>query len=85
MNTKSALVALIETYHELNSSTVDELPAVPNALTFHRYVARNRPFVVRNGAQDWKATQSWSANYLREVMRSQKVKVAVTPFGYVST
>jgi jumonji domain-containing protein 7 len=83
MNSKSALVALIETYHELNSSTVDELPAVPSALTFHRYVARNRPFVVRNGAQDWTATRSWNAKYLREVMHSQKVKVAVTPFGYV--
>ncbi|KAF1826946.1 Clavaminate synthase-like protein [Dissoconium aciculare CBS 342.82] len=81
MNSRRALISLIETYHELNSSTVDELPTIPTALGFHRYVAKNRPFIVRNGARDWKATRLWNAKYLRETMRSRKVKVAITPLG----
>jgi jumonji domain-containing protein 7 len=83
MNSRRALISLIETYHELNCSTVDELPTIPTALSFHRYVAKNRPFIVRNGARDWKATRLWNAKYLRETMRSRKVKVAITPLGYV--
>ncbi|KAH7385920.1 cupin-like domain-containing protein [Pyrenochaeta sp. MPI-SDFR-AT-0127] len=46
-----------------------------------RYVARNRPFVIRNGAKDWKACKRWNAANLIEVMKGQDVNVAITPHG----
>lgn len=46
-----------------------------------RYVARNRPFVVKNGAAGWKARQKWNAPYLKEVMAGQTVNVSLTPHG----
>lgn len=71
----------INTYHDFNSLCVDELSEPPSALEFMRYVATNRPFVVRQGAQEWEAVKKWNAAYLREVMGEQSVNVAVTPFG----
>jgi len=50
-------------------------------LEFMRFVARNRPFVVRNGARDWPAFQKWNSEYLAEVMQNQLVSVAITPSG----
>ena len=81
----AALENLIVSYHELNSSVVDELTSEPSPLEFMRYVARNRPFVVRGGARHWPATQRWNAEYLRNVMGSSKVNVAITPTGFVTT
>lgn len=46
-----------------------------------RYVARNRPFVLRNGAATFPARRKWSAQYLKDVMRGQTVNVAMTPHG----
>lgn len=46
-----------------------------------RYVARNRPFVVKNGAASWKARQRWNAAYLKDVMAGQTVNVSLTPHG----
>lgn len=77
------LADLVTTYHELNVTRVDELHEEPSALEFMRYVAKNRPFVVRGGAKSWKACRSWNAQYLSDVMKDAEVQVAVTPFGYV--
>ncbi len=46
-----------------------------------RHVARNRPFIIRNGARDWKARKIWNARYLTSVMDGQTVNVALTPHG----
>ena len=46
-----------------------------------RYVARNRPFVIKKGAADWKARKRWNAAYLKEVMQGQTVNVSLTPHG----
>lgn len=46
-----------------------------------RYVAKNRPFVIKGGAKTWKARQNWSATYLKMVMSGQSVNVAITPHG----
>lgn len=75
------IIELLTTYNDLNLPTADELPQVPSALEFMRYVARNRPFVVRGGAADWKATQTWDIATLKELLRGQSVNVAVTPRG----
>ena len=46
-----------------------------------RYVARNRPFVIKNGAASWKARKRWNAAYLKDVMAGQTVNVSLTPHG----
>ncbi|KAF2429189.1 phospholipase A2 [Tothia fuscella] len=80
-NINGTIKDLIINYHELNSNVIDELFEEPSALEFMRYVARNRPFVVRKGAQDWPACRKWNASYLKEVMCGQMVNVAITPLG----
>jgi peptidyl-lysine (3S)-dioxygenase / protease len=77
------LIELLTTYNELNSTRIDELSEVPSALEFMRYVARNRPFVVRGGASEWKATQAWDVKTLKTLLEGQTVQVAVTPLGFV--
>jgi len=72
---------LINTYHELNAAVIDELHEEPSPLEFMRYVARNRPFVVRKAARYWKATEAWDARYLLDRMEGEEVRVAVTPRG----
>lgn len=72
---------LLETYNDLNANVVDILQDDPSPLEFMQYVARNRPFVVRGGASSWKASQRWSASYLRDVLGSAEVNVAITPHG----
>ncbi|KAF5877387.1 putative phospholipase a2 protein [Botrytis fragariae] len=72
---------LLTTYNELNSSTVTILDEAPSALEFMRFVALNRPFIVRGFASDWKATSTWSLSYLRSTLSSHEVNVAVTPHG----
>lgn len=77
------VISLLTTYNELNSSSVDEFTELPSALEFMRYVARNRPFVVRGGARDWEATRTWDVNTLKSLLEGQSVNVAVTPKGWV--
>lgn len=72
---------LIEAYHELNANVVDEVFEEPSALEFMRCVARNRPFIVRGGAQSWKAVQGWSADYLIDAIGDNEVNVSITPHG----
>src|SRR5689334_15882235 len=76
-----SLENLINTFNELNSTTVDELFSEPSPLEFMRYVAHNTPFVIRGGASSWKATKKWNAAYLKTALEGQFVNVAVTPFG----
>lgn len=71
----------LNNYHDLNAAVVDELEGEPSPLEFMRYVAKNRPFVARQAATEWKAVKEWNATYLEDVMEGQKVRVAVTPLG----
>jgi peptidyl-lysine (3S)-dioxygenase / protease len=73
--------ALIQDYYELNPSHIDELVEDPSPLEFMRYVAKNRPFVIRGGASDWTACRKWNTQYLGDIMRDRYVKVAMTPKG----
>ena len=75
---------LISSYHDLNSDVVSEIEAEPSALEFMRYVAKNRPFVVRKGITHWKALQYWNADYLIKKMKNETIKVAITPYGLVA-
>ncbi|EMC97941.1 hypothetical protein BAUCODRAFT_67414 [Baudoinia panamericana UAMH 10762] len=77
----TTITSFLEGYHELNAAVIDELSEQPSPLEFMRYVARNRPFVVRRVATDWQAYRRWDAAYLRQMMADEQVKVAVTPLG----
>ncbi|KKY27818.1 putative phospholipase a2 [Diplodia seriata] len=72
---------LITSYHELNANCVDELTEEPSPLEFTRYVAQNRPFVIRGGASSWKSNREWNAAYLKEAMAGQHVNVTITNRG----
>jgi hypothetical protein len=76
------IVELLMSYRELNGSTITELDTEPSALEYMRFVALNTPFVVRGAVSQWRATTLWNCSYLKEVMRNQQVKVAVTPKGF---
>ncbi|RDW88625.1 hypothetical protein BP6252_00657 [Coleophoma cylindrospora] len=78
------IAELLISYDELNSPHIDVFDEVPSALEFLRYVARNRPFVVRGGASDWKATRTWNVSTLKRLLKDEKVNVALTPKGHVS-
>lgn len=73
---------LISTFHSLNAAVIDVLYEEPTPLEFMRYVAHNRPFVVRGAASGWRAIKLWDAEYLSEAMKGEQVKVAITPQGY---
>lgn len=77
------ITELINTYNELNSSVISEITGNISPLEFMRYVARNRPFVLRGGASEWEATQTWNVPELKTLLKGQSVNVAVTPKGYV--
>jgi jumonji domain-containing protein 7 len=77
------IAELITTYHELNSSSVSVVSGSVSALEYMRYVASNRPFVLRGGASEWDATRTWNVPTLKELLKGQSVNVAVTPKGYV--
>lgn len=81
-NNQDPIANLLTTYEELNSNLIDEFDEEPSALEFMRYVARNRPFVVRGGAREWEAVRRWGKDCLRERMEGRDICVAVTPFGY---
>jgi len=81
VETRNSIRELILAYQEFNLPNVDELEELPSALEFMRYVAQNRPFVIRKGAGEWKACKEWDVSYLLSVMGDQKVQVALTPLG----
>lgn len=78
---EAAITSAISTYHELNPSVIEELDEEPSPLEFMRFVARNRPFIVRKAANDWPAVRKWDAEYLEDAMEGESVNVAVTPYG----
>lgn len=74
-------IELLTTYDELNSSNIEELAEIPSPLEFMRFVARNRPFVIRGGASEWHATKLWGISALKGLLEGERVNVAVTPKG----
>ena len=75
-----ATTDMLTTYHELNGD-IEVLYEDPSPLDFMRYVAKNRPFIVRQGCLRWAAVLKWNVDYLEQVMKDLPVKVAVTPHG----
>lgn len=72
---------LIESYHSVNSSSIDVLTIEPTPLQFLKYLGKNRPFVVRGGCRGWPALQEWNVAYFEKMMGDTKIEVAETPSG----
>ncbi|XP_078515773.1 bifunctional peptidase and (3S)-lysyl hydroxylase JMJD7 isoform X1 [Lissotriton helveticus] len=52
-------------------------------LQFYReWICPNRPCIIRNAFNHWPALEKWTFSYLRQVVGSRDVSVAVTPNGY---
>ncbi|GAA5970605.1 hypothetical protein JCM21900_004800 [Sporobolomyces salmonicolor] len=81
--TERALRALVKDYQSLNASTCAELSHTPSPLEFHRFVAANRPVVIRGqGKRDQvRALERWSDGYLEEKMAGKEVAISVSPDG----
>ncbi len=78
---EQAMEELICTYDELNGP-IDILDEAPSPLEFMRFVAKNRPFVVRAGCSTFPALQKWKkTEYLLEKMKGRFVQIAKTPHG----
>lgn len=77
-----ATADMLTAYHELNGD-IHIWDEEPSPLAFMRYVAKNRPFIVRQGCSKWGAVRNWNVDYLKEVMKDRPVKIAVTPYGFV--
>lgn len=72
---------LIRTYHELNSEHIDVLDSEPSPTQFMKYMAKNRPFLVKAGCSAWAAVRKWNEAYLTQKMGKGAVKIAITPHG----
>lgn len=61
-----------------------ELETVPTALEFARFVAANRPCVIRRGAQQQQlpALDRWTDEYLVEKLADRALRISATPSGY---
>ncbi|KAI5479833.1 phospholipase A2 [Pseudohyphozyma bogoriensis] len=80
---EASLRHLVRDYQELNSSTATEVDATPTALEFAKFVAANRPLVIRGEGQRQvlPALARWTDKYLCDKLGERKVTVAVSPNG----
>nr|XP_025951375.1 jmjC domain-containing protein 7 isoform X2 [Dromaius novaehollandiae] len=63
--------------------SVPYLDRPPSPLEFYReWVSPNKPCIIQNAIGHWPALKKWTLTYLREVVGSKVVSVAVTPNGY---
>lgn len=78
-----ALRSHVKTYQDYNSSTCTELFSTPSPLEFHRFVAANRPVVLRGqGHRDQiEALEIWTDGCLVRKMEEKEVNISVDPTG----
>lgn len=82
-NMEKALQVLMRDYDSLNSSQVSELHSTPTPVEFSRFVAANRPVVIRGQGQreGIVALEKWTDQYLVNKLQGKKVAIAVSPDG----
>lgn len=80
-----SLQRLVKDYQQLNPRSVAELDHSPTPLQFSRFVADNRPLVIRGEGRrrQLPALDKWTDEYLIERMAGRRVEVAVSPKGSV--
>ena len=79
-NLHDAVINLLETYHDLNTSWVERLEQSPSPLEFLKIVQSNRPVVISNAFHHWPAVKKWNSEYLRHKIDGD-IAVAETPLG----
>uniref|UniRef100_A0A8C8RZM6 Jumonji domain containing 7 n=1 Tax=Pelusios castaneus TaxID=367368 RepID=A0A8C8RZM6_9SAUR len=81
---RSCLAAFPSEARELGlTESVPYLDSPLAPLEFYReWVSPNKPCVIRNAFGHWPALKKWTLTYLRKVVGSKMVSVAVTPNGY---
>ncbi|KAL3679206.1 hypothetical protein R1sor_022162 [Riccia sorocarpa] len=76
---------LSEEVRELSLGTsgmVDRIKGPPSPLEFLRnYVMPGRPCIITDALEHWPALRKWSNDYLRSVLKDQRVSVHFTPDG----
>jgi len=80
---EKALRNHVKTYQDYNSSTCTELYSTPSSLEFHRFVAANRPVVLRGqGHRDRVAAlDHWTDEGLIRKMEEKEVNISIDPTG----
>ncbi|BGP39058.1 hypothetical protein JCM10449v2_002996 [Rhodotorula kratochvilovae] len=81
--TEEALRRHVKEFQSLNASSVSELDAVPSPVEFARFVAANRPVVVRAAGQAVQipALERWTDEYLVERLADRELDISATPEG----
>lgn len=74
-----AIEEMITAYHEVNGP-IETYNYNPSSSVYARHIAKNRPFLIRNGCSNWDAAR-WNVDYLQEKMGARTVRIAETPFG----
>ncbi|GAA6037845.1 hypothetical protein JCM8097_005067 [Rhodosporidiobolus ruineniae] len=77
-----SLRRFVRDYQSLNPSTAAELSSPPTPLEFSRFVASNRPVVIRGGGSGVvPALDRWSDSYLEAKLEGKEVEISVSPSG----
>ncbi|GAA6046352.1 hypothetical protein JCM3770_004878 [Rhodotorula araucariae] len=81
--TEKALQRHVKEYQSLNPSFIPELDAVLSPLEFARFVAANRPVVIRGAGQAMRiaALERWTDEYLVEKLADRELDISATPEG----
>ncbi|KAF8436161.1 putative pla2g4b [Terfezia claveryi] len=80
MNPTSALVELLDTYHDFHSNWVERFDQPPSPVEFLQIIRRNRPVIISNGFSHWPAVEKWDPSYLKDKI-TEDITIAQTPFG----
>jgi jumonji domain-containing protein 7 len=75
---ESYLQRVTKDYQDLNSSTVDFVDQIPSSVEFSRFVASNRPLIIRGRQKHQLALKKWSNDYLLQSMGENLVEIGVS-------
>ncbi|GAA5841377.1 hypothetical protein JCM9279_000631 [Rhodotorula babjevae] len=80
---EKALRKLVKEQQGLNPSQVTELDGVPSSTDFARFVAANRPAVMRGAGRQLgvPALDRWTDDYLVEKLAERELEISATPHG----
>jgi len=80
MDPTSALVELLETYHDLHNNWIERFEQPPSPIELLQVIRRNRPVIISNGFSHWPALEKWDPTYLKDKI-TEDITIAQTPFG----
>lgn len=78
---ESHLRTVVKDYQDFTSATIDSIDHLPSGVEFGKYVASNRPLVIRKRNPSL-AISRWTNEYLLETLCETMVSIAVSK-GFV--